>query len=213
MNNKKLTRRQPSKNDALVSLLFEIAGLGRIQRSGISQYCYEDFETIADHSYKVAITAYFLAKMFDADVEKVLTMAIFHDVSETRVGDSNLPQKKYINRNEIIATQDQYLKIPDKLKNKILTNIQEYENRISLESKIVKDADYIAFYITLRQLEFKGNQEAKMRLDLARKKIDFLFLNESKKLLKFVLKGDPNDWTRSLLAEAMNKRAYKHKVS
>jgi putative hydrolase of HD superfamily len=202
--------KQTNNINEIVSVLFEIAGLGRIPRSGLIQYCYEDFETIADHSHKVAYIAYFLAVMLNADIEKVLTMAIFHDVTETRVGDSNLPQKKYTIRNEQLAVKDQYSGLPAKLKSKLLAEIEEYEERKSLESKIVKDADYLAFYIVLKQLEFKGNKEAKIRLDLIRKKIDFLFLDESKKLLVAILKADPNDWSRAILSEIMKKRTFKY---
>lgn len=195
--------------DGVVKTFFELAGLGVIPRSGLIQYCYENFETIAGHSHKVAFIAYFLAIMLDADVGKVLSMSIFHDATETRVGDSNYPQKKYINRQEQMASQDQYSELSDKLKNALLANINEYEDRQSLESKIVKDADYLAFYIVLKQLEFKGNQEAKIRINLALNKADFLFLDESKTLLMEILNADPNQWTRSLLSETMKNKAHK----
>ena len=205
----KQKRESKEETSEIVKTFFELAGLGVIPRSGLIQYCYENLETIAEHSHKVAFIAYFLAVMLKADVAKVLIMAILHDAAETRTGDSNYPQKKYIDRHEAEAIRDQYSDLPSEIKNQLLPNILEYEERKSLESKIVKDADYLAFYITLKQLEFKGNQEAEIRTDMARKIIDFLFLDKSKELLKQILNADPNQWTRPLLLETMKKKAYK----
>jgi putative hydrolases of HD superfamily len=201
--------RQLKESGNLVKVFFELAGLSVIPRSGLIQYCFENFETIAAHSHKVAFISYFLAIKLKADVGKVLTMAIFHDGTETRVGDSNYPQKKYIDRKESLAVTDQYSDLKVEEKEGLLKIIKDYEAKLSLEARIVKDADYLAFYIVAKQLELKGNQEAKFRIDLAKKKIDFLYLEESKKLLVEILNADPNSWTYPLLFETFKKKAYK----
>ena len=51
-------------------------------------------DNIASHSYRVSVIAYFLAKLAKANVKKTVTMALFHDIAETRSGDQNRPQTK-----------------------------------------------------------------------------------------------------------------------
>lgn len=183
---------------ALANLLYELSNLNHIQRSGLVQFCYDNFETIAAHSHKVACIAYFLGTNLGANIEKVLTIALFHDATETRVSDINWIQKKYTSRNESLALHDQYAVIADSLKSSLLKLLEEYEIRQSLESKIVKDSDYIAYYITLRELEVKGNLEAKRRVEYETKDLNYMYLPESKELLREILKTDPNEWTRKL---------------
>jgi len=190
---------------SIAKVLYELSNLNHIPRSGLIQFCFEDFESIAVHSYKVSFIAYFLAQIIGADLQKVLTMALFHDASETRVGDSNWIQKKYIKRDEKAAVTDQYVDLPSKIKDGLVSTIREYEERQSLESKIVKDADYIAYFITLKELALKGNQEAITRLEYETVNFDYLFNEESKVLLKEVLSTDPNSWTRELHKGTLKK--------
>ena len=193
----------------LTDLLYELSNLNHIPRSGLVQFCFEDFESIAVHSYKVAFIAYFLAGQKGANREQVLTMAIFHDATETRVGDSNWIQKKYIKRDEAQALQDQYQYIAPELKKDLLSNLNEYELRLSTEAKIVKDADYLAYFLTLKELEVKGNLEAKRRLEYETKQLDFLFFAESKQLMQSILETDPNNWTRNLHKGTMKEAIIK----
>jgi putative hydrolases of HD superfamily len=197
----------------LPDLLYELSAVDRIPRSGLVEFLFDNFESIGGHSYKVCIVAYFLATILDADLEKVQTMALFHDTTETRAGDSNWIQKKYINRDEQTALEDQYKDLPAKFTEKLLKTIAEYEERKSIESKIVKDADNIAYFITLKQLEVKGNLEAKKRLQYQTQNLDYFFLDESKTLLRSILATNPNEWTMAQHQNTMNKNIHNVKGS
>lgn len=190
-----------SVNNSLPNLLYELSNLQMIQRSGISQFLFEDFESLAEHHYKVIFIAYFLAQKLMAkgknlDMKKVLVMAIFHDANETRTGDSNWIQKPYLTQDEEKATREQFGDIDKPLSGELLEILEEYEERKSLESHVVKDADYIEYFICLRQLEVKGNKEATERIRYETKQLGFLYTNEGKALLREVLAVDPNEWTR-----------------
>ena len=47
----------------------------------------ENPESVAEHSWRVAVIAYFFTKEEGLDPYKCATMAVFHDIAETRVWD------------------------------------------------------------------------------------------------------------------------------
>ena len=181
----------------LANLLYELSNLDRVPRSGLYQFLYEDVESISQHTCKVAMIAYFMAKELDLDPGKVLLMAIFHDSMETRTSDSNWIQKQYVEQNEKKATEDQLQVLDEATQTEIKEAITNYKERKTPEAKVVKDADYIEYFMTLKTEEMKGNREATKRLQYETVNLDFLYTDLGKKLLKEVLKTDPNGWTRT----------------
>lgn len=193
----------------LATTLYELGNLGRMSRSGLYQFLYEDFESVAEHSYKVAIISYFLGKQMKVDTAKILLLAIFHDCAETRTGDVNWIQKPYVSCNEEAVVADQ-MQPTGKLAEEVVTAVREYKDKHSVEAKIVKDADYIEYFMSLRILEMKGNKEATKRLGYETADLKFMYTNEGKKLLKAVLATDPDEWTR--VAHKRTMKEYKKKV-
>jgi putative hydrolase of HD superfamily len=60
-------------------------------------------DSIASHSYRVAITAWFLAKEEGADPYKTVMMSLLHDMRELRSNDHNWIHKKYIKIFEVVS--------------------------------------------------------------------------------------------------------------
>jgi putative hydrolase of HD superfamily len=84
----------------IVNFLFEVGILKKIPRSGY-QFLGTGGESIADHSFRVAIIAYLLAKREpEADAQKAVLMSLFHDLPEARTGDHNYVNKRYVVVNE-----------------------------------------------------------------------------------------------------------------
>ena len=116
-------------------------------------------ENIAEHSHQVAIVAHLLAviknKKFGGEVnaDKIATIALYHEASETRYGDIVSPTKyanKAIAREfkkiELLAEQECLASLPDEFQ-EIFSDIIVQDN-VSKESKaIVKAADIIVAYI------------------------------------------------------------------
>lgn len=178
-------------------LLYELSNLNRVPRSGLYQFLYEDFESIAAHSFKVAVIAYFLARMMNLETGEVLLMALFHDCEETRTGDSNQIQKSYLNQDEEKAFSDQIKGIDAKLTEELIAMREKYKAKESEAAKVVKDSDYIEYFMSLKILSMKGNKEAMERIKYEMKNLDFMYTKVGKEVLKRVLETDPNEWTRS----------------
>lgn len=199
----------PMSRKGLAITLYELGNLSRVSRSGLYQFLYEDFESIAEHSYKVALIAYFLGKQLKADTSKILLIALFHDCAETRTGDGNWIQKPYIKTDEAAAIRDQ-LGLVGKDGEEAIKAVGEYKTRDTVEAKIVKDADYIEYFMSLKILEMKGNKEATKRIGYETADLKFMYTKEGKALLKSVLATDPDEWTR--VAHNQTMKEYKKKV-
>lgn len=78
--------------DRLVGLLLQANRLKSTPRTGWVQRGVPRPESVADHSHGVSMAALLLAEVGapDADREKILTMAVLHDLAESVTGDLSL---------------------------------------------------------------------------------------------------------------------------
>ena len=116
-------------------------------------------ENVAEHSHQVAIVAHLLAviknKKFNGQInaDKISTIAMYHEASETRYGDIVNPTKyanKAIAREfkkiELLAEEECLASLPEELQ-ELFSDIIVQDN-VSVEYKaIVKAADIIVAYI------------------------------------------------------------------
>ncbi len=179
-------RKRNMKKNNLVNFLFEAAALKRLQRTGWQILGGGNKESIAEHSFMVAMIGYMLATELKADIQKVLTMGLLHDFSETRTGDVYKLADLYLSVDEKRANNDSFsydLKL-----NKI---IDEYNEKKSIESQIIHDADNLALILELKQLMENGNDNAKEWFDANK---DRLKLKESKALFEEIKSSNSQDW-------------------
>ena len=123
-------------------------------------------ESIADHSFGVAVTAMLLADEIKArgveiDAEKVLRMAIMHDWAEALVGDLPRTATNYFGKEarakaESVAFADMTKTLSAKVMEKYRALNEEYEKRECLESRIVKAADIVDLLIQTLAFERAG---------------------------------------------------------
>ena len=126
-------------------------------------------ENVAEHSHQVAIVAHLLAviknKKFNGQInaDKISTIAMYHEASETRYGDIVNPTKyanKAIAREfkkiELLAEEECLASLPEELQ-ELFSDIIVQDN-VSVEYKaIVKAADIIVAYIkTLDDINHKN---------------------------------------------------------
>ncbi len=175
---------------SITNLVFEAAVVKRMQRTGW-QILGDNEEGVGEHTFMTAVIAYFLAKQLKANIEKVLTMAVFHDFHEARTGDLDKIASFYMTRDQDKANRDIFASIDDEL----LATLTTYEEKETLEAKIVYEANVIAFLVELKLLLEKGNTHAKEWIDgnLAR-----LRLPEAVALAKDLANTDSHDWWKSL---------------
>jgi len=173
----------------IVNFFFEVGILKKIPRSGY-QFLGTGSESVAEHAFRVAIIAYFLAKNEPkANTEKVVLMSLFHDLHETRTGDHNYVNKNYVTANEVKAVYDSTQKIP--FGHEIISFIDEFNSGKTLEAKLSRDADQLDFILELKRQKDLGNKSAEEWLIYSIKR---LITNFAKKLTKEILKVDSNEW-------------------
>lgn len=173
-------------------LLFEISTLRQIQRSHAQSLLHTHFtDTIAAHSHLVSVIAFFLGETAKADMAKILTMALFHDMTEARSGDQNWTHKRYVTVHEDEIMQDIEAVLP--AESRLIRSLKEYEKRESLEAKLVKDADIIAQLILVKEYASTGHAEAQRWLDNDHMSVH-LSTNIGKELWSDMKDIHPQDW-------------------
>ena len=140
--------------ERLAQLLFEARSLKRLPRSGY-QFLGTGRESVAEHSFTTAFIAYVLAQMVpEVDEGKLVTMSLVHDLAEARLGDINYVQKFYIQTDEGAAMRDMAAGLPFGKNLKAL--MEEFNRGESLEARLARDADQLAFLIELKDLADQG---------------------------------------------------------
>jgi putative hydrolases of HD superfamily len=173
-----------------LELLYEIGALRFVQRAW-GQFLITNCQNDIEHTYRVIWIALLLARYEGVtNTEKIIKMALVHDLSESRTGDVHYVSRLYTQRNEEKA-------IEDILKNttigeEMLELWKEYEKKESIEAKIVKDADNLDVDIELKELEAQGSVLNKV---WTREVIKDVFYTESaKKMWEEIKKSNPHDW-------------------
>lgn len=179
-------------NGTRADFLFEAHLLKRIQRTGW-QILGENKESVTEHLYLSTIITYLLAKEIKVNMERVLVMSLFHDFHETRTGDVDKISLNYITRDTDKANRDIFLSLP--FGREVLTILNEYEKKKSLEARIVYEANILALVIELKTLIDKGSQHAKEWLQA---NVERLRLKESKALAKEIIETDSQDFWKDI---------------
>jgi putative hydrolase of HD superfamily len=130
----------------MIETLLEIYDLKDEKRTGWELRNIEDPESVADHSWGVALLSLnYMPEQLDT--EKVLKLAIIHDVAEAEVGD--IAKRAVDAETKVSEEEKQKLEekavqnYSEKLGTFIEENWKEYDERKTEEAKFVKDMDLI----------------------------------------------------------------------
>ncbi len=147
-------------------------------------------QSVAEHLFHAAMIAYALAYFEPkADKNKVVLMALFHDIGEGRVSDHNYIHQRYGRLAEENAVKDIAKSIP--FGKEILDLYKEEQEKRTLEARLVKDADNLEWITTLRAEEAKGNIKAHEWINIASKRLK---TDAGKKLGKILINMHPDAW-------------------
>lgn len=174
----------------ITNLVYEAAVVKRMLRTGW-QILGDNQEGVGEHTFMTCVIAYFLGKELKANLETVLTMAVFHDFHEARTGDLDKIAKFYMTRDQDKANRDIFAGVDEDL----LATLNEYEKKELLEARIVYEANVIAFLVELKLLIEKGNTHAQEWLD---GNITRLRLPEAIALAKDLAAIDSQDWWKHI---------------
>jgi len=97
----------------IAEFLFEAGMLKRTPRSGW-QFLGSGSESVADHTFQTAIISFALARLVGTvDAERVVLLALVHDLPEARTGDLNYMNQKYVAADEKQAARDLAAGLPE----------------------------------------------------------------------------------------------------
>ncbi len=146
----------------MLSFFFEAGKLKRLPRTGWLLHGISSPESIADHTFRVALITLFLvdelkAKDVDINAERALKIAILHDLAEARITDIPLDAQHYIDkkRAEKKAMMEMLLTAGE-VGREYFKLFEEYEEESSLEGRLVKFADRIEMLIQAYEYEKAG---------------------------------------------------------
>jgi putative hydrolase of HD superfamily len=143
-------------NKQITQFIFELGQLRRIKHEGYRLAGVGDVISVADHNLRTAQIAYFLAKAegYENPYE-VVTMAVFHDIGECRIGDIHKVANRYIQADEQGAVKDQCRPL-EEMGEAIFSLWKQTEERSSIPGVIAKDADYLEQAFTAKEYLEKG---------------------------------------------------------
>ncbi len=136
---------QPAAEQVL-DLLLQANRLKVTPRGGWAVRGLNDVESVADHSFGVVFVALALAELIQepVDLEKVLTIALIHDLPESAITDIPAPALRYFapgaKRQAELSAMTDILK-DMRFGERLRAWWQEFEDRTSVEGRLVRDAD------------------------------------------------------------------------
>ena len=173
----------------IINFFFEMGMLKKTPRSGF-QFLGSGRESVADHSFRVAMIGFALARM-DGSVDpfKVVCLCLVHDLPEARTGDQNYVNKRYVTVDEAGAMADLAESLPfgDELKDLL----REYRGSETAEARLVHDADVLDLILELKEQNDLGNSYAEKWIHFARQR---LITSIAKEIAEEILTTDSTDW-------------------
>jgi putative hydrolases of HD superfamily len=155
---------------AIVSFGYEAGQLKKLPRAGWLLTGITSPESVADHSFRVAVLAYVIAVQEGANPERAATLGLFHDFPETRTGDVPSVGRPYVRTADpakVIA--DQTAALPASLAEHITALVAEHESAktpdATPESRCSRDADKLELLLQAREYQAQGNQLVQPYID------------------------------------------------
>lgn len=178
-------------NKDVLNFFFELGQLKLLKRQGSYHANIKDPESVAEHSLRAAQIAFVLAKLENyPNPNEVCTLAVFHDIAETRVGDIHRIAARYIQSNEEEAVKDQTARL-EKIGKEILKLWQESETNKTQASLIARDADLLELCISCKEYIEIGHTMMQAWIDNAIKRMNTKSARELAELLNQV---NSKDW-------------------
>jgi putative hydrolase of HD superfamily len=173
----------------IANFLFEAGMLKRTPRSGF-QFLGTGAESVAEHIFRTTYIGYALGKLASGvNVDRLIKMCLFHDLPEARTGDLNYVNKKYVTADEKQAVKDLAKTLP--FGNEIQGLINEYEEGMTEEARLAKDADQLEMILALKEYKDLGNKYADEWLGFSMKRLQ---TESAKELARTILETDSSLW-------------------
>jgi len=173
----------------IVNFLFEAGMLKRTPRSGW-QFLGSGGESVADHVFRTTMIAWALSRLDGSvNAERMVGMALVHDLPEARTGDLNYMNQKYVQVDEARASEDLAKSLPFGAELEEL--LAEFREEQTPESKLVHDADQLELLLSLKEQLDIGNPQAEDWTPFVLRR---LHSAAARDLAEQILSGNWADW-------------------
>lgn len=175
-----------------MSFVFEAGVLKRARRTGWWFTGVDDPESIAEHSFRVAVVGTVLAAMEGADPARVALLCVLHDTQESRTTDIPHIGRRYLASADAEAvTADQVAAAPEAVRRTVLDAVAEYEAGRTPEAVVARDADKLECLVQAVEYRHRGVGGVQRWIDSS---LAALRTDAARRLAAAALDGDPLGW-------------------
>jgi putative hydrolases of HD superfamily len=172
--------------------LHEMGQLKRLPRAGWQFAGVPNPESVAEHSFRVAIVGIALATLEGADVGRTAALCITHDSPESRVGDVPAVGRAYVTTASPEAVSvHQTSAMPDELAAVFQELVRAYEAEDSIEARLAHDADKLETLLQAREYEALGRHDT---IQWQESSTAALRTDSAKQLADAILATTPSAW-------------------
>jgi putative hydrolase of HD superfamily len=176
----------------LGDFLHEMGQLKRLPRAGWQYAGVPNPESVAEHSFRVAIVGIALAALEGADVGRTAALCVMHDSPESRIGDVPAVGRAYVTTASPEAVSvHQTSALPDTLAAVFQELVHAYEAEDSTEARLAHDADKIETLLQAREYEAQGRHDTAQWQDSS---TAALRTDAAKELAEAILATTPTTW-------------------
>lgn len=148
------------KSSHLLGFAKKVGALKMVIRTGWLDVAISNPESVADHSYRCAVLAMLLGDLKGLDAERMMRMALLHDIHESITGDLTPRQKaeqpEQLKIAESNATRKILSDLPHMLRSEYFAILEEYRNQYSPEARLVKEIDKLEMALQAIEYEQRG---------------------------------------------------------
>ena len=179
--------------ESIIEFLMKVSALKRMPRTGRKIVGIPEAESIADHSYRLALMTLLIASLLEArgvkiDKLKALRMALIHDIPEVLIGDIPRPslEAKLVEARDLEAFRSLIKDLPEEIRKTLEEDYREFLEANTIEAKLVRSLDKLE--ASLQAVEYYRIFKAKRLKKFADVSVEML--QEMKDLILSLLEED-----------------------
>lgn len=188
----------PDQTAALIRLSHEAGHLKRTPRTGWLRAGVRFPESVAEHSWRVSVLAYFIAHAEGADAEHAAVLGMFHDLAEVRTGDVDWVGRNYLTKaSDDAVVRDQAAGLEPVQFEGVTEAVREHAAAETAEALCARDADKLDCLLQGRSYEAEGYPLARGWVETMSTAVR---TPTGKALAEAALTADPAEWWRQVSA-------------
>lgn len=178
----------PENTNLLSNFFHHVLNLKTVPRQGwIDKLNLTSPESVADHSYSMAVIAMFLGDLLKLDTAKMIKMALLHDLAESITGDLTPEQASKLNKEKLEedTIKDILQDLPDSINKEYFEIWKEYLNKSSSESLVVHEID--KFEMAIQAIKYSNETNEKLIQEFLDSSLPYISNPKLKEILNNML--------------------------